>query len=176
MSQWPHAPAHWLIGPGLYIVTTGTHGTKPHLNTPERRDYFLQALFGAAAEFAWELHAWAVLNNHYHWVARATENSGPLKRMLGKLHMTTAKELNLLDGTPGRKVWFQYWDTLMTDERAYLARLNYVHHNPVKHGVVAQAANYRWCSAAWFAENATPAFRATVESFKIDQVNVPDEF
>jgi putative transposase len=96
--------------------------------------------------------------------------------MLGKLHMSTAKELNRLDGTPGRKVWFQYWDTQIIENRAYLARLNYVHHNPVKHGLVANAADYRWCSAAWFAENATPAFRATVESFKSDQVNVPDEF
>lgn len=164
------------MSPGLYIVTTGTYQKIPHLGTAERRDYFMNALFGAAVEFAWELHAWAILNNHYHWVARASEKSGPLKRMLGKLHMTTAKELNRLDATPGRKVWFQYWDTQITQERAYLARLNYVHHNPVKHGVVANATNYRWCSAAWFAESATPAFRATVENFPTDEVNVPDDF
>ena len=162
--------------PGLYIVTTGTFQKAPHLGTAERRDYFMQSLFDVAAGFAWELHAWAVLHNHYHYVACSTENSGPPKRMLGKLHMSTAKELNRLDGTPGRKVWFQYWDTQIIENRAYLARLNYVHHNPVKHGLVANAADYRWCSAAWFAENATPAFRATVESFKSDQVNVPDGF
>ena len=33
--------------------------------------------------------------------------------------------------------------------KSYLARLNYVHQNPVKHGLVRVANQYRWCSAAW---------------------------
>jgi hypothetical protein len=57
-----------------------------------------------------------------------------------------------------------------------LARLNYVQRNPARHGVVTEAQNWRWCSAAWFAENARPAFRATVEGFKADQIKVPDDF
>ena len=80
--------------------------------------------------------------------------------------MTTAKEFNRADDTPGRKIWFQYWETQLTFKRSYLARLNYVHNNPVKHGVTTEAKNYAWCSAAWFATNASPAFRATVDGFK----------
>jgi len=34
----------------------------------------------------------------------------------------------------------------------------------------------KWCSASWFARNAPPAFVNMVKSFKIDQVQVPDEF
>jgi hypothetical protein len=30
------------------------------------------------------------------------------------------------------------------------ARLHYVHQNAVKHGLVQQANQYRWCSAAWW--------------------------
>lgn len=89
--------------------------------------------------------------------------------------MTTAKEFNLQDNQPGRRVWFQYWDTLLTFQRSYLARLNYVHNNPVKHGLVANAENYPWCSAAWFAQNAPRSFVETVSRFKIDKVNVFDE-
>jgi hypothetical protein len=38
------------------------------------------------------------------------------------------------------------------------------------------AQNYRWCSASWFERNASRAFVNTVKSFKIDRVQVPDDF
>ena len=157
-------------------MTAATLGKQAYLSNATRLDHFQEALFRIAGEFGWELRAWAILNNHYHWMGFASGEAGPLRRVIGKLHRVTAKELNRQDGTPGRKVWFQYWDTHITHQRSYLARLNYVHHNPVKHGVALQAANYRWCSAAWFAAHSTPAFRATVESFAADEVNVPDDF
>ncbi len=174
--NWPHAPQHWLFEPGTYMVTAGTYRKQPHLNTSERLDYFVEALFARAAEFGWLLRAWAVLANHYHILATSPADPGTLRRFLGKLHMTTSKRLNELDGQPGRKVWFQYWDSHITFERSYLARLNYVHQNPAHHGVVDNAENYAWCSAAWFAQNAPHGFVATVKSFKTDNLEVPDGF
>lgn len=174
--NWPHAPQHWLFEPGTYMVTTGTYQKQPHLNTSKRLDYFVETLFARAAEFGWLLRAWAVLANHYHILATSPADPGTLCRFLGKLHMTTSKRLNELDGQPGRKVWFQYWDSHITFERSYLARLNYVHHNPAHHGVVDNAEDYVWCSAAWFARNAPHSFLATVKSFKTDKLEVPDEF
>src|SRR5438067_5216612 len=90
--------------------------------------------------------------------------------------MQTAKQLNLLDSTPERKIWFQFWESRITFEGSYLARLNYVHHNPAQDGVVPLAEDYNWCSASWFAHNAPPAFVNAVKSFKIDRVHVPDDF
>src|SRR3970282_890709 len=114
--------------------------------------------------------------NHYHFLASSPEDPGTLRKFLSKLHMTTAKQLNEWDGTPGRKVWYQFWDSHITFENSYLARLNYVHHNPQHHGVTADAAGYRWCSAKWFSENAPEAFRAMVASCKIDRLGVADDF
>lgn len=130
----PHAPPHWLFGQGIYMVTAGTYRKLPHWNTPERRDFFLDALFARAAEFGWQMQAWAVLSNHYHFIAASPDDPGTLRRFLAKLHMTTAKQLNEWDGIQGRKVWYQFWDSHITFERSYLARLNYGHHNPVHHG------------------------------------------
>jgi putative transposase len=117
-----------------------------------------------------------VLSNHYHFIARSAGDPGSLKGIVSKLHMTTAKDLNQEDGTPGRRVWFQYWDTHVTFERSYLARLHYVNQNPVHHGITQDALTYPWCSAAWFEASAVPAFVKTINSFKSDQVKVPDGF
>ena len=117
-----------------------------------------------------------MLANHYHFVAVSPPDPASLRKFLGKLHMQTAKQLNLWDNAPGRKVWFQFWDSRITFEKSYLARLHYVHYNPALHGVVPLAENYKWCSASWFARNASPALVATVKSFKTDRLTVPDDF
>ena len=174
--NWPHGPRRWNFNPGLYIVTAGTYEKALHLNTDARKDHFLELLFACANEFRWELRAWAVLANHYHFVANAPEDAGSLKRLCGKLHMLSAKYINSLDNAPGRKVWFQFWDTRITFEKSYLVRLHYVHYNPAFHRIVDLAENYKWCSAAWFHQTAERAFIETIKSFKVDQLNVPDDF
>lgn len=177
MTLYPrHTPPHWLFEQGIYMVTAGTYRKFPYWNTAERRDFFLNALFDRAAEFDWQLQAWAILPNHYHFIALSPDNPGNLRKFLSKLHMNTAKRVNEWDGRPGRKVWYQYWDSLITFERSYLARLNYVHHNPVHHGITDNALAYRWCSARWFAEHAPVDFVATVEDCKTDKLELADDF
>jgi putative transposase len=168
--NWPHAPEHWLFEPGLFIVTAGTYHKLSHLNSPLWLDFFLESFFRRVSEFEWSLRGWAVMPNHYHFVAASPSDPSTLSKLVGKLHMQTAKQLNLWDDAPGRKVWFQYRDSHITFERSYLARLNYVHYNPARHGAVPLAENYRWCSAAWFAGNASAAFVKVVKSFKSDRL------
>ena len=154
------------------MVTAGTYQKKHYLNTSERLDLVERRLFACAEEFGWELHAWAVLSNHYHFVARPIGNPSSLRRVMAKLHMTTSKLLNQLDKTPGRRVW----DSHITFEHSYLARLNYVHSNPVHHEIVTEATAYPWCSAAWFERIAPAAFVKAVSNFKTDQLKVCDDF
>ena len=96
--------------------------------------------------------------------------------MLGRLHEKMAKWVNRLDATPARKVWHNYRETRLTYEKSYLARLNYTHQNPVKHGLVPVANQYPWGSARWFERTATPAQIKTIYRFKTDQIKVPDDF
>ncbi len=172
---WPHSPAHWLRDAGTYIVTAGTHGKAPFFRSPEKLNYLANALMILAEEYGWRLQAWAVFPNHYHFVA-ASDKPDTLRRLTQYLHSVSAKYVNLNDGTPGRRVWFQYWDTRLTHERSYLARLNYVHGNAVKHGLVERAEDYSWCSAGWFLARAPRPFYETVRRFPCDCANVPDAF
>lgn len=174
--DWPHAPAHRLGEKGAYMVTAGTYEKRHLLNSSDRFDLVLINLFACAAEFGWQLQAWAVLPNHYHFVALSPDDPKSLGLMLGKLHAVIAREFNAQDGIAQRKVFYQYWDTHITFERSYLARLNYVHQNPVHHGIVRKASEYRWCSAAWFELSARPAFVKSVYRFKADRINVKDDF
>lgn len=176
MTDWPHAPPHRLSATGTYMVTAATYKKAHLLAFPERLDFFLNLLLSCATEFNWTLHAWAVLSNHYHFVASSAGEPANLKTMLSKLHTLSAREFNRQDQAEGRKVWFQYFDTHITFLPSYYARLKYVHQNPVHHGVVLRAENYRWCSAGWFDRTANVAFRKTIQGFGTDRIHVLDDF
>ena len=96
--------------------------------------------------------------------------------MLAKLHARTAVSLNRLDQTPDRKVWHNFWETKLTYQKSYLARLSYVHQNAVKHGLVPVANQYPWCSAAWFERTASQAIVRSIYRFKTDALRLTDEF
>lgn len=176
-KSWPHAPPHDCFSPGAYIVTASTYRKHHHLNSRKRLRFFCEHFFQGAEKHGWKLQAWAVLSNHYHFVALSpAEGKQSLATWLADLHRDTAVFLNALDDAPGRKVWHNYFDTPLTYQKSYLARLNYVQNNPVKHGLVDKATDYDWCSAAWFAKTASPAFQNTVASFKTDSLKIYDDF
>jgi putative transposase len=175
LRDWPHAPAHQLGNAGAYIVTAGTYKKEHLLRTSERLTYLTEALLTLAEEYGWRLQAWAVFSNHYHFVAESQQPAS-LKRLAQYFHSISAKHVNLLDETPGRKVWFEYWDTHLTFRNSFLSRLNYVHTNAVRHGLVLTPEQYPWCSAGWFAREASAAFRATVMNFPSDKIAVPDDY
>ena len=174
--SWPHAPPHRLSKYGTFFVTTGTLHKEHVFRGPERLDLLHAALLRRAEEDGWQLEAWAVFSNHYHFVAHALQGAVSVGLMLKELHRTTAIDVNKLDGAEGRPVWFNFRDTPLTFETSYYARLAYVHNNPVKHGLVKDARQYRWCSAGWYERTATPAQVATLASVKTDAVRVYDDY
>ncbi|HTY89343.1 MAG TPA: hypothetical protein VMB80_17980 [Candidatus Acidoferrum sp.] len=176
---WPHAPEHRLSVRGTYFVTASTYLRRHHFAGKARLAVLHRGLLTVAADFGWQLEAWTVFSNHYHFVGHSPvdqDTARNLSRMLGHLHEKTAKWVNHLDGMPARQVWHNYRETRLTYEKSYQARLNYVHQNPVKHGLVPVASQYPWCSARWFERTATPAQIKTIYRFKTDQLKVPDDF
>ncbi len=175
-SAWPHAPVHRISEIGTFMVTAATHAKEHFFRGDDRLSLLHDELLRSAKRFDVVLEAWAVFSNHYHWVGHVAALPNRINDMISHLHATTATEINRLDGAPKRKVWFNFWDKQLTFETSYFARLNYVHHNAVKHGLVANAAQYRWCSAGWLERTATSAQIKTIYSFKCDQVKVEDDF
>jgi len=158
------------------MVTAGTHHKEHFFRGDDHLDLLESSLLHHAKQYGWQLEAWAVFSNHYHFVGRPPVNAESLKQFVTHLHADSARAANKLDGVPSRKVWHNFWDTRLTFERSYLARLNYVHHNAVHHGLAPVANQYRWCSATWFERTCTPSAVKTIYSLKIDQLKVPDDF
>ena len=176
MTQWPHAPLHIFNEKGTYMVTGSTLGRELLFKTPEELDLLDNHLKALALDYKWNLEAWAIFSNHYHFIAQSPEDPSTLKKFVTHFHSITARLLNTQQNTPGRQVWYQYWDTRLTYQNSYLARLNYVMQNPVRHKIVESAETYKWCSTFWFKQNAPKSYIKTVLNFKIDGVKILDDF
>lgn len=176
-EYWPHAPLHRMSGSGVYFVTAGTFGKKHYFASASRLGVLCRGLISVCRDSNWQLETWAVFSNHYHFVAQAPpDSSQSLSGMLRHLHSRTAMWINPLGSSPGRQVWSNFWETQLTFQKSYLARLRYVHENPVKHGLVLDARKHPYCSATWLETAATTAQVRTLESFATDKLNVLDDF
>ena len=176
MEHWPHAPAHRVLAKGIYMVTSATYYKTLHFQTSERLLFLHDSLLQLSKDYQWKLQAWAIFANHYHFIAQSPEDPTNLNAFLSHLHVKTASYVNHLDITPNRRIWCQYWDSHITYPYSYFARLNYVNQNPVRHGLVEAATQYPWCSASWFQKTSPPSFYKTINNFKIDKLNIIDDF
>jgi REP element-mobilizing transposase RayT len=92
------------------------------------------------------LLAWCLMPNHAHVVIEIVrENS--LSEVVGSWKYFTAKQANNIIGRTGAFWHADYFDRYMRDEGHLARTTDYVENNPVKAGLVASAAEWRWCSA-----------------------------
>ncbi len=116
------------------MVTSATYQKASFFRSADRLTLLSNSLFDLAEAYALQLQAWAVFANHYHLIAECPQPQN-LKRFTRHLHSSTAIAINHQDNSAGRKVWHQYWESHLTFQRSYFARLHYVHQNPVRHGL-----------------------------------------
>ena len=79
MPDWPHAPVHRLSETGAYMITGATYQKAHRLWDTQRLDLMLEHLLATADEFRWLLQAWAVMSNHYHFVATSPDEPESLR-------------------------------------------------------------------------------------------------
>jgi putative transposase len=111
-----------------------------------RLEAFTAALHQTLGSACKRVFAWCVLPNHYHLLVE-TWNLRETPRLLGQFHGRTSFNWNGEDHTRGRTCFHRAADRAIRGDRHFWATMNYVHHNPVHHGLVEQWTDWPWTSA-----------------------------
>lgn len=94
----------------------------------------------------YHLLAWCIMPNHVHVVV--TQMQGfKLSDVVGSWKGYSARQINLASGVQGAFWAPDYFDRFMRSEAQLNAAIDYVQHNPVKAGLVAQPEDWRFSSA-----------------------------
>ena len=145
-----HSPPHAVGGSGKYHLTAACLNHTPHIGASrERIGNFCGALLAALGAVTTGIHAWCVLPNHYHVLVSVPD----LRRAtwaLGRLHGRTSFEWNKEECVRKRQVWHTAADRFLRSERHFWATMNYIHHNPVRHGYVKRWQDWPYSSVHEF--------------------------
>lgn len=144
-STSPQRPPHLYIDGTWYFVTASTVNRVHILSFGLHFNVWANTFKELITEFRVRLAAWAALPNHYHFLFHP-QRGKDLGTFMKPLNGCTFYELNSLDQTRGRTVWYSYWDTCIRGKYDFWTRFNYIHYNPVKHGYVQQPEDWHFSS------------------------------
>ena len=130
-----HQPKHIYANNQMYFITSHIHNREFLLDTDSKTDKLLFKIFSFAWEDGIELRAWVILNNHYHILFKVSDGKN-ISNFIGKIHRGFTFEMNELEGTRERRLWRNYWDWCIRNENDYWKHFNYIHNNPIKHGII----------------------------------------
>ncbi len=138
-----HRPPHIFLDNSKYFLAVRTYDWLPFFNTDDKKQSLLHCIFKSLDKYNYTCDSWVILNNHYQLVTNV-KNSKNLSSFIKQINGKSSMLINKYDNCLGRKVWKQYWDTILDTEKSYWTHINYNHHNPVKHGYVKKMEDYKW--------------------------------
>jgi REP element-mobilizing transposase RayT len=109
-----------------------------------------------STRFGWEIHAFALLRNHFHLaLTTAVPN---LCDGMHWLQTTFAIRFNRFRSERGHLFQGRYQSPLVENATALVRAVDYIHLNPVRAGIVCadQVADFRWSSLARFVKGPRP--------------------
>ncbi len=155
----PRRPRLSVPGVPLHLIQRGNNRGACFYSDEDYR-FYLDHLAEQAAKHGCQVHAYCLMTNHVHLLLTPThENS--LGGMMKALSQRFVQYVNRTYRRTGTLWEGRFRSCLMQDDAYVLACYRYIELNPVRAGMVAHPADYRWSS-----------YRANAQG-EIDQVLAP---
>ena len=123
----------------LHFVTFSCYRRRRLLNTPARRELFERRLEDTRRSYHFFVTGYVVMPEHVHLLVSEPER-GRLSKAIQAMKQSVARRLTL-----GSEPFWQarHYDFNAWSERKRIEKLDYMHLNPVKRGLVAHPEDWR---------------------------------
>ena len=138
---------------GTYFFTVNLRDRRSDLLITEI-DSLRRAVRAARTRHPFHIDAWVVLPDHMHclWTLPPGDAGFPLRWQAIKAAFSRAvppaqdrRASHIRKREAG--IWQRrYWEHTIRDEQDFAAHMDYIHFNPVKHGLVAEARDWEYSS------------------------------
>jgi putative transposase len=126
-----------------------------------RVDTLREAVRGVRRQLPFGINAWVVLPDHMHCLWTLPEGDSDFPDRWRRIKTAFSKSVPDAERRPpvrlrkgGRGIWQRgYWEHTIRDDGDYAAHMDYIHFNPVKHGLAEKPGDwpfstFRQCVAA----------------------------
>ena len=140
----------------LHFITSSCYQRQPLLNNVYRRDLFLQVLEQVRQNYRFVVVGYVVMPEHFHMLISEPEKGDPsvvmqvLKQKFAKqVPKDAPQEKESGDG----HIWQRrFYDFNVWSLKKKVEKLQYMHTNPMKRGLVAHPKDWHWSSFSFYSE------------------------
>ena len=135
-----------------HFVTFTCYHRRPGFASACACDLFMEVLENMRRRFAMRVYGFVVMPEHVHLLINEPER-GVLADAIHYLKLSFAKRVHgQCPELPAGVFWQKrYYDRNIRNEREFTEKLRYIHRNPVKRGLVKEAAEWKWSSSRHYA-------------------------
>jgi putative transposase len=150
---------------GSFFFTLATAGRRPILTTESARDGLRRALQSARDRWPFRVQAIVLLPDHLHAIWTLPQADADFSRRWAWVKKEFTKAWLALgeaetEVSPSQRkdrrrgVWQRrFWEHTLSDEYDFERRCDYIHYNPVKHGLVRCPRDWLYSSFARFVKS-----------------------
>jgi putative transposase len=153
----PEYRRHRIPG-GTYFITIVTYQRQPILTLPKSREILRCTWKTVQSRYPFSTDAICLLPDHIHTLITLPENDGDFPKRISEIKRIFSREFHLYNRNQVEKnlsrikrrentLWQRrYWDHIIRDEQDLNNHINYIHYNPVKHGLTTSVIDWPWSS------------------------------
>ncbi len=133
---------------GKYFFTAVTKNRKPWFNNENHIDCLRQAFRQTLLEKPFVIEAIVILPDHLHCIWQLPDGDSDFSSRWREIKKRVSRDLDRkINHRNERQVWQRrFWEHQIRDEIDWQNHLDYIHFNPVKHGLVQQVKDWPWSS------------------------------
>jgi putative transposase len=129
-----------------WFFTVVTYRRIPLLTTDFARPILRQAIGQCKRLYPFSIKAWTLLPDHLHCIWELPDSDLNYSRRWAIIKRRFTQGLKFTNHRRPPYWQDRFWAHLIRDEKDYENHMNYVHYNPVKHGLVERAEDWLWTS------------------------------
>ena len=135
---------------GTYFFTVNLLQRQQNNLLVRNIDNLRKVVHDVRARYTFAIHGWVVLPDHIHCLLTLPEGDansalrwrlikGGFSKTIPRAEARSQSRTNRGE----RGIWQRrYWEHLIRDEKDFAAHMDYIHINPVKHGLVARVVDW----------------------------------
>ncbi len=147
----------WVPG-GTFFLSVVTFNRRKIFNHPQGRRILGKAVNQIIGEFPFSLDAWVLMEDHLHtiWTLPKEDTNYGKRVGLIKAHFSKAAKIWFHDKSMMNlsrqyrreiTIWQRrFWEHTIRDEEDLAKHFDYLHYNPVKHGLVQRVRDWPYSS------------------------------
>ncbi len=133
----------------IYFITNNTHDRQPFLVAEV--DLFWLAIETMKKRSLFDLIAWVILPDHFHIIIDPLENN--ISELMKRIKLSFSMNYRKKQSLKNLNVWQKrFWDHIIRNQDDFNRHIDYIHYNPVKHGLANNPLDYKHSSISKFSE------------------------